>query len=129
MIVIFISNVRIMFNFLIYVLLITIFLALRSIIFSHNFGLTKSYKVLYLIHEKTHEPCPLLNSSRLNLCGTPWPRIFVIGPVLVMHACAVRYSDRTDIGTFPQPQRRFAHIHVDMLDPYQHPMNFNIYSQ
>ena len=25
--------------------------------FSHDFGRTKSYKVLYLIHEKAHEPC------------------------------------------------------------------------
>ena len=33
------------------------FSVLRSLIFSHNFGLTRSYKVLYLIHEKAHEPC------------------------------------------------------------------------
>ena len=46
-----------MFNFLIYSLLSTIFYVLRSIMFSHNFGLTKSYNVLYLIHEKAHKPC------------------------------------------------------------------------
>ena len=31
--------------------------------------------------------------------------------------CKVQRHTRTDIGTFPQPQRRFAHIHVDIVGP------------
>ena len=31
--------------------------------------------------------------------------------------CKVQRHIRTDIGTFPQPQRGFAHIHVDIVGP------------
>ena len=31
--------------------------------------------------------------------------------------CKVQRHTRTDIGIFPQPQRRFAHIHVDIVGP------------